>query len=185
MNSTLEAAAARCGAHCWVERRLFEALGVWGASAGSPRAVVALDRASQHAAWRAAQWLERLPVLAGVDREALVAAPPGWAELLGAAGSHPPALEGAGVVAVAARVLLPRLAERYRTHQAEATPVADRPALRTLAQCLADLRCDREDLDGALHAALAAADGPELAADAVLRADRLLAARQAESGRPG
>ena len=143
--------AAVCGGHCWVERRLFEVLGAWGASAGSPRTVVLLDRHSQHAAWRAGQWWERLPVRAGIDREALVVAPPGWQAALGPAGDHLPAPDGdAALLAVVHRVLLARLLARYRRHLERTAPVSDGPAIRTLGQVLADVRSDRDDGEAAL-----------------------------------
>lgn len=138
--------ATVCGGHCWVERRLFEVLGAWGASAGSPRSVVLLDRHSQHAAWRAAQWWERLPVRAGIEREDLVVAPQGWQEALGPAGGHLPAPDGdPALLAVVHRVLLARLLARYRHHLERTSPVSDGPVIRTLGQVLADLRTDRED----------------------------------------
>lgn len=155
MTLSLEESAARCGAHCWVERRLFEVLGGWGASAGAARVVLLLDRHSQHAAWRAGQWWERLPVRADLDREALVRPPDGWEAALGPAGEHRPAPDGdAALLAVTHRVLLPRLVARYRDHADHAGPVADGPVLRTLAHAVGDGRADWEEGEVALQAAL-------------------------------
>ncbi len=144
---TLEESSARCGGHCWIERRVFELLGAWGASAGAAGVVVLLDRHSQHAAWRAGQWWERLPVRAGLDREALVVPPSGWGEALGAAGEHRPAPAGGdpGLLAVTHRVVLPRLSARYRDHAGRAGPVADAPVLRTLGLAAGDVRVDWEE----------------------------------------
>jgi hypothetical protein len=88
---TLQESAALVGGHCWVERRLFERLGAWVAPTAWPAAKLALDRHAQHAAWRAAQWWDRLPVLAQVDREALVVAPSSWAGLAGSVLAAAPA----------------------------------------------------------------------------------------------
>ena len=163
MSLTLDESAAMVGGHCWIERRLFEVLGAWGVAAGTPGAVAMLDRHSQHAAWRAAQWWDRLPVLAGMDRESLVTAPAGWGELLGLAGGHLPAPDGdAALLAVVHRVALPRLVARYRYHRREATAVADGPVIRTLAQAGHDARSDWEEGESCLQELVV--DGDSLAA---------------------
>lgn len=164
--------AVVCGGHCWVERRLFEVIGEWGASAGSPRTVVLLDRHSQHAAWRAAQWWDRLPVRAGIDREAHVVAPPGWLAALGPAGEPRPAPDGdAAILAVVHRVLLARLVHRYRRHLERTSPVHDGPVVRTLGQVVADVRSDRDDGEAALFDLLDAADTLGRVGEAVGRAE--------------
>ncbi|MDA8282486.1 MAG: hypothetical protein M0Z42_04110 [Actinomycetota bacterium] len=163
MSLTLDESAAMVGGHCWIERRLFEVLGAWGAAAGAAGVVAMLDRHSQHAAWRAAQWWDRLPVLAGVDREALVTAPAGWEVLLGLAGGHLQAPDGdAALLAVAHRVALPRLVARYRGHRGQATAVADGPVIRTLAQVAHDARSDWEEGESFLQDLVV--DGDSLAA---------------------
>ena len=95
-----------------MEGRLFEILGGWVASTDDVDAKLLLDRHSQHHAWRADQWWDRLPVLADVDRPALVAAPsPGIgavAEALAALAGDVPRLAGAY------RVALPRLVAAYQ-----------------------------------------------------------------------
>lgn len=143
----LHAAAARAGGHCWVERRLFERLGAGAAGAAAPAVVRLLDAHAQHAAWRAAQWWDRLPVLAGVDRDALVAPPPGWEALLAELdeldGPAPgPAADDRPRLAVAYRRWLPRLARAYARHLDEASPVSDGPTIRTLRMVLEDVRAD-------------------------------------------
>jgi hypothetical protein len=169
----LQEGAARAGGHCWVERRLFEVLGAWGASVGGAQVKILLDRHSQHAAWRAGQWWERLPVVAGIDRQALMAPPPGWEALLGAAGSHLPAPDGdAALLAVAYRVALPRLLTRYRAHQAAATPVADGPVLRTLVQATGDAAADWEEGEAAVQVLLVDDDAVTAAAAALGAAER-------------
>ena len=145
-------AADLCGGHCWVERRLFEVLGAWSLAASAPVTVVLLDRHSQHAAWRAGQWWERLPVRAGVEREELVVAPAGWEGALGAAGSRiPPPGGDPALLWVVHRVLLARLATRYRRHQERVGPLADAPTARTLLQVLADVRSDGDEGRAALE----------------------------------
>lgn len=70
---TLEETAARNGAYCWVEHRLFALTGARSADPGLPPAlrVLLFQASAQHAA-HAARWFDRLPVLATMDREALV-----------------------------------------------------------------------------------------------------------------
>jgi hypothetical protein len=136
---TLQQAAARAGGHCWVERRLFERLGGWVAPSTSASAKLLLDSHAQHAAWRAEQWWVRLPVLASIDREALVAPPGHWAAALSDLSTE--GRDGARL-ALAYRVWLPRLAVAYDHHLAATTPVADASVARTLRQVLADIRAD-------------------------------------------
>ncbi|MHB1930690.1 MAG: hypothetical protein ACYDEN_04410 [Acidimicrobiales bacterium] len=169
MTLRLSESAALVGGHCWIERRLFEVLGAWGAAAGAPAVVILLDRHSQHAAWRAAQWWDRLPVLTGVDREELVAPPAGWERLLGPAGSHLPAPDGdAAILAVLHRVGLARLLVRYGDHRRRATPVADGPVLRTIGHAALDVRADWEEGEAALQELI----GDEATASSVSEASR-------------
>jgi hypothetical protein len=136
---TLHESAALVGGHCWIERRLFARLGAWSQQDETPAVKLLLDRHAQHAAWRAEQWWERLPVLAQVDREELVTAPEGWGQLLAADRDE---VVAPGRVAVAYRVLFPRLSTRYGRHAARTAPVADGPVVRTLGQADADVRAD-------------------------------------------
>jgi len=128
------------GGHCWVELQVFEIAGRWVPETPEAPAKLVLDRHSGHGAWRAAQWEERLPVLAVIDRPALIAPPDArWVrcmnELAGLAGT-PARLAGLY------RVALPRLAQRYREHLAATSAVADRPTRRTLHMVVADLAGD-------------------------------------------
>lgn len=173
MTLSLPESSARCGGHCWVERRLFEVLGAWAAPVALPEVTVLLDRHSLHASWRAGQWWERLPVLAGVDRDALVTAPAGWETLLGAAGEPPPARPApVAALAVVYRVALPRLLAAYRAHAERGTLVADGPVLRTLRQAAEDVGADREEGEAALLALLDDAIAIDEAAAAVQRSER-------------
>lgn len=149
-------AAARHGAYCWVERRLFQLTGAWSAGSGlRPALQVHLFEASAQHAAHAAEWYDRLPVLAVVDRDELVrpAGPvldPLLARLAAGApaaggagrpeGSPPPGGDDApggredGVAFVAGlyRVVLPALLASYRRHATRLSPVADEPSLQAL-----------------------------------------------------
>jgi hypothetical protein len=171
----LTGSAARCGAHCWVERRSFEVLGAWAPAAGDPEATVLLDRHSLHAAWRAEQWWDRLPVLAGVERDGLVGPPPGWEALLGGAGAPPPELQGVGLVAFAYRVVLARVVAAYRAHEARCAAPADGPVLRTLRLAGDDARRDWEEGEALVQARLSGEAEVAAAAAAVRRGEELLA----------
>jgi hypothetical protein len=162
---TLHQSAALIGGHCWIERRLFERFGSWVAPLASDRAKLLLDSHSQHAAWRAGQWWDRLPVLAQLDRDEQVIPDDDWVARIAAAGADQDAdLADVGHLAVAYRVLLPRLASRYARHARLATPPADGAVIRTLAQAEADVRADwaegefllEELISSAAHAAAAA-----------------------------
>jgi hypothetical protein len=175
----LEEAAGLVGGHCWIERRLFELLGVWSTADGSvPGATLVLDRHAQHAAWRAQQWWDRLPVLAGVDRDALVRPDGPWSAL-----DHPTvAGPGPGApgrdrqiarLVVAYRVLLPRLVGRYDRHAAGTSELADGPVRRTFGHVRPDLVGDW--VDGELLVAELLIDDAAVtaAAGAVSAAERL------------
>jgi hypothetical protein len=136
----LSAAAARLGGHCWLELQVFEIAGRWVPATPEAPAKLLLDRHSAHAAWRAGQWEQRLPVLAVIDRRALIAPPDaGWLRCL----SELAGLEGTVArLAGCYRVVLPRLAQRYREHLADTSPVADAPTRRSLHIVAADLAGD-------------------------------------------
>ncbi len=179
---TMEAAAALAGGHCWIERRLFELLGRWSALTDHPAATLALDRHAQHAAWRAEQWWDRLPVLAQLDRNSLVDPGRSWRALLvDPASEASPAGDGASVeggigrLAVAYRVLLPRLVVAYDRHARLATPVADGPVIRTLGHVRPDAMADWAEGEAVLQDLLTTGEGAAAAA-AAAGAERLLLA---------
>jgi hypothetical protein len=150
--TTLEESARRAGAHQWAESRLFEILGGWVASTPEPGIRVMLDRHSRHCAWRAAQWWDRLPVLAEVDRAALCAEPPGpqgWAARLADLEGTPARLAGAY------RVALPRLWVAYDRHDKEADDVSDASTRRTLEIVAPDVAADWREGEAALQEILA------------------------------
>jgi hypothetical protein len=136
----LEDRTRASGAHCWFERRMFEILGSWVPTTHEPEAKLMLDRHSLHHSWRATQWGDRLPVVSGVDREALVAAPGAGTE------KALDALSGMrGTVdrlAGAYRVAIPRLAGVYAADLAAASGVCDGSVIRTLGIVSADLEAD-------------------------------------------
>jgi hypothetical protein len=199
---TLHQSAALVGGHCWVERRLFERLGSWVASSASNEAKLLLDAHSQHAAWRAGQWWDRLPVLAQLDRDELVAAHDRWATLFVAtdagdaipAGDDPAADHSAADhsaadhsaaahlaadvtrLAVAYRVLLPRVAASYARHARLTTPIADGPVIRTLGQVAADVRADWAEGEFLLETLMSSAAHVAAAAAATARAEQALLA---------
>lgn len=153
----MEEAAATVGAHIWTERAAFALLGAWSPAAAEPSVTVMLDRHSAHCAWRAGELEGRLPVLAGVDRPALVAPPaPGLARCLAAAETVDGDTER---LAVAYRVVLPRLVAGYRRHLAATSDAADAPTRRSLRLVLADAAEDWAEGEAALQAALAGPGG--------------------------
>ena len=154
----LGAAAALVGGYRWIEQALYELLGSWVTDVPLPGVQVLLDAQSTRHAWHAELWADRLPVLAGVDPEALTAPPePARAVLATLAGIGPPAGvpgwswapandDGSAIgppgalprLAGLYRVVLPRLVVSYGRHLAAASPVADGPVIRALRLILAD-----------------------------------------------
>lgn len=172
MTISLEEAATLAGGHCWAERRLFEIVGGWVASTPEPAVKLMLDRHAQNHAWRAAQWWDRLPVLADVDRDSLVAAP---GAPVAAAMESLRTLDGTVPrLAGAYRVLLPRLFAAYGRHRAAASPVSDGSTLRTLGIVGPDLASDWGEGEVTLQRLLCDEAAVDAAAGAVRRLELLL-----------
>jgi hypothetical protein len=168
----LEEAARRAGGHGWAESRLFEILGGWVASTDDVDAKLLLDRHSQHHAWRAEQWWDRLPVLAEVDRTRLTGPP---SASLAAVADEIAALEGTvRRLAGAYRVALPRLAGAYLQHRLQANPASDSAALRTLDLVLPDVVNDWRDGEVFLQQLLVDEAAIQEAAGTVARLENLL-----------
>ncbi len=165
----LQEAAARQGAYRWVELRLFELTGSWAAAPGLPDGVRnLLFEASTTHAWHADLWWDRLPVLAGVDREGLTRPLGGAVEPLLASlapGAFPADDETSGrrFCVGLARVVLPLLLFSYRRFGDRLVPVADRPTIRALGLVVSGTE---EELEAAGAAADTLCDGPEVAQQA-------------------
>ncbi len=134
------------GAYCWLEHRVFEVTGTWGARpvgrSGDAALVVWCAAASRRHADLARAWADRLPARAGVDRVALVAAPdPVLASALEAIEAFPDLEGGFGVLVGS---VLPRVHRAYGAHLGTAAAVSEAPVMEVLA------RATRE-LDGEIH----------------------------------
>ena len=182
MALTMEESAARAGYHCWFERRMFAVLGGWVQSVPEPAAKLLLDRHSAHHAWRAAQWWDRLPVLAGVDRDALVVAPDP------ATGAFADALADTATtvarLAGAYRVALPRLSAAYRAHRSSTSPVTDGPTIRVLDLLGPDVEGDWRDGEVLIQQLLTDTAAVEEASATVGRLEAILVAGPTPRGRP-
>jgi hypothetical protein len=168
----LDEAIRLVGGHAWAESRLFETLGAWVAVTEQPEAKLLLDRHSQHHAWRAQQWWDRLPVLADVDRDRLIQ-PPTPAAAAGAA-----ALAGLeGTVARLAgvyRVALPRLFAGYQRHRQRADRPSDGSAIRTLHLLMPDVAGDWREGEVFLQVLLRDRTSVDQAAAAVAHLEQIL-----------
>jgi hypothetical protein len=171
--TNLEESARRAGIHQWAESRLFEILGGWVANTPEPEVKVLFDRHSHHCAWRAAQWWDRLPVLAGVERSSLCIAPPGPAA---------PVLERLATLegtvermAVTYRLALPRLWAAYEGHRRAAADVADGSSVRTLGIVSGDLAADWREGEVQLQLLLSDSSRVKAAAAAVSTLEERLA----------
>ncbi len=171
---TLEQGARRAGAYRWAEARLFEILGGWVTSTPEQEAKLLLDRHSQHHAWRARQWWDRLPLLAGVDRDALVDAPSPDAA---AAADALAGTEGT-VARLAAlyRVALPRLVAAYTVHRQQATPLSDGATLRTLDLVGRDAEGDWREGEVLLQGLIVDVSSAQVAASSAGRLEALVVA---------
>jgi hypothetical protein len=157
--------AGLVGGHVWAERRLFEVLGAAAKVLSDPPAKALVDRHAAHAAWRAGQWWDRLPVLAVVDREALIVSPgPGFTAACDRMGSR---TDDVSFLAGIYRVFFPRLAAGYRSHALLTAPVADGPIRRTLERVGPDLEGDRGEGESWLQSLLVDVTTVQAAAGAV------------------
>ena len=144
------------GEYRWIESALFRLLGAWVADMPVAGVQVHLDAQGMRHAWHAELFADRLPVLAGVDPDALTRPSPATTALLAALeGVHAPA-EGPGSswppadqeppprpgalprLAGLYRVVLPRLVTTYTRHLRVVAPVADAPLQRALRLVLRD-----------------------------------------------
>jgi hypothetical protein len=139
----IEELAVLVGAYCWVENRIFELSGAWASDENGglqPDLRVWCAGVSRRHGALAARWAERLPVRAGVERAALVAAPAGpLAGALGAMAATPDARVGVGTLVQTA---LPRLRAVYAQHRRTASPVSEGSVLEVLTAALQDLRAE-------------------------------------------
>jgi hypothetical protein len=155
---SIEQSAHMVGAWAWAEGRLYEVIGSWVPSTVWPAAKVWFASASQHHAWRAQLWQQRLsgrlvPAYPGTDAgpPGTTAAPanehvrPGSAgaeAALGALGR----LNGDGArLGAYCRVILPRTVVAYRSWQRRCTASSDRPVARVLALNLVDVVADWQE----------------------------------------
>lgn len=153
---------------------MFEILGGWVASTDDATVKLMFDRHSQHHAWRSTQWWERLPVLADVDRDALVRAPSQETDKCIQA-----VAESTGTVArlaAAYRFALPRMFAAYHRSRGAASPLSDGSTLRALGLVGPDLASDWAEGEVALQALIRSDADAELAARTVARLEALLSA---------
>ena len=169
---TIGQAARRAAAWEWAEGRLYQVAGSWARASAAASCKLYFDSASQHHAWRARLWHERLrgrlvqAYSAGADGGPAV-------QPLGQAG--PPSsdaeqaalallsLEGdAGRVAAHCRVVLSRSVAGYRAWQEVCGPSADRPIARALGMALADVVADWQEGSKLLSLLLDRGGGPAL-----------------------
>jgi hypothetical protein len=142
--------ASLVGAYAWVEHRIFQLTGAWASApdgdagtAPGPALRVWCAAASRLHGELAGRWAARLPVRAGVDPTALVAAPAGpLAGALDALAAEP---DVRAAVAAMVRTVLPRLDVAYLAHLASATPVCEAPAMDVLAAAHRLLRVEIQD----------------------------------------
>lgn len=131
-----------------------------------------LDRHSQHHAWRARQWWDRLPVLDDVDREGLVVEP---SAAVGAVMAELIQLQGTPIrLAGLYRVAMARVHVSYRDHRKLAGEVADSSTVRTLEIVGRDVVSDWTEGEAALQSLLISRESVDGAASTVARLDLLL-----------
>lgn len=169
---TLEESAALASGHRWVEMRLFEILGGWVATTAEVDVKLMLDRHSQHHAWRAAQWKDRLPAGSDVEIEGFVSPPAKSCEGAFAALAS---LEGTVArLAGAYRFALPRLATSYRRDLARSSGPGDASVNWTLGLVVRELEADWREGEVAVQGLLGDRGAVESAARAVVLLEDLL-----------
>ncbi len=156
------------GAYRWVEHQLFELTGQWSSTAAVPAVRVHFDQQSLAHAWHADLWADRLPMLDGVDREALTRpSGPVLAALVTALADggrspddDPSVATDLRRLTALSRTVLPALVTEYRSHLGRTVAVAEQPTMRVL-RLVADDDAAAVEAGEALQAALVA--DPDLA----------------------
>lgn len=140
--SSAAGSARRLGAYCWAEQQVFAVLGGWVPEVPEAEVKLAVAEHADHAAWRAQRWFELLPT-APPGADALVVAPVGLDGLVGAIAA---VVSGPDrtieKLAVAYRLLLPRLAAAIDAHRSWVSVVAEPTVHRMLALVASDLATD-------------------------------------------
>jgi hypothetical protein len=166
---TIEQMARAVGSATWAERRLYEIIGSWVPSTEGAGAKVYFDSCSQHHAWRAQLWEDRLPgrlvqayatpsaaewvrpVSPGA--EALIKALSGLKGDMGLKGDSGRLGDGGrlgdsgrlgdiGRLAAYCRVVLARTVADYRAWEHRLSPSSDGPVTRALGFALSDAQAD-------------------------------------------
>jgi hypothetical protein len=131
----LHQSAELLGAYCAIERSLFELTGSLATQAETVAEIgVYLDSLSTEHAWHAEMWADRLPVVSGIDAQALVVVPTAAGEVLEELASGGQVEKMAGLF----RVVLPRLIASYAYHEAYASAASEPPTRRALRLVLRD-----------------------------------------------
>lgn len=127
----------------WVTSRLFEVLGLWAGEADRPDIAVSMATSSRHLGWHTSDLADLLPESVLLEDEVRTAPHSDGVEAaVEAIRAIPGSIER---LAVAHRVLLPRVAARCVSIERASSNHADASLARALAFLLADLRRDRDD----------------------------------------
>jgi len=175
---SIEESATLAGGWAWAEASLYEVVGGWARSATHPSSKVYFDACSQHHAWRAQLWQERLPARLVASRAAasdlLKPLSDGAAQVMKVLSC----LEGdVERLAGYCRVVLPRTVVAYRSWQRRCTDASDRPVARALGFATDDTIADWERGSTLLVDLLdnaSAADTADRAAEATSEVERTL-----------
>lgn len=171
----------RIGVWAWCERQLFAALGSWAQTTPDPVVAVFFGEMARRHAWHAELFFDRLPELASVDAEQLVA-PPGPAsaalfqsisEGTGESGSDQGPTALARLVA-AHRVVLPLLVGEYQAARSTVSVVAEPSLGRALDLVLRDDQEEWARAQPLLQTLLCDAEAARSAADEQLRLELLV-----------
>jgi hypothetical protein len=176
---TFEESAARAGAWAWAEASLYEVVGGWVRSTPHPSAKVYFDACSQHHAWRAQLWQERLPARLVATRAGAADLSKPFSDGAAQAMKALSCLEGeVERLAGYCRVVLPRTVVAYRSWQSRCSDASDRPVARALGFATDDAIADWERGTALLVELLDIASGPDAAvgraAEASSEVERLL-----------
>ena len=128
---------------------MFQVLGAWAADTEPTVVRLLFDRHSRHCSWRAAQWWDRLPVLADVERASLCTpASPALTQLVERLSELTGPVDR---LAGAYRVALPRAWAGYRSHREIAAEPGDGSTIRTLEILSADIAADWHEGEAVLQ----------------------------------
>src|SRR3954462_7879482 len=181
----VEESARRVGNYKWIEMKLFEALGGWGATVPELDVKMRLGTHCSHHAWTAELWNKRLPELREMNTDRLTQPPNDELVAFVDAMTEPeaPELTIEKLVGVY-RVLIPHKIAAYTYHLNNTSTITDAPTIRSLKLALQDEFEDWRDGEMIIQSLIETEEDVQRAVDRQGKLEKLMLAAGGIAG-PG